>query len=585
MQQLPHVDERYADEAALDFEEPLPFHHYASPPASPTPSTPLHHRFVDHYDDEVKLWPPFSDPSLTSPSTGSLHTHSLVLSSTSPAIVAVPSPYESKQPPDVQWADEWMVEEERRRVVPVAAVVALPSGKRRRRVRPSCASACVPCRVAKTACDDCRPCTRCVAQRRGADCADRTEEDIQRARMNRGRRKQRDAAVSTPSTAPSSAATEALQNLRLHSSTICLAAAHNTGVSGYMLQHVQQLSALPAEQRRRALRAVHIGLAHMADHLDVGDFVTFLRGLRPTRPLPPEVAAVLPESASPSPAPPPSSSAPLPAALSVWSHPTQRPMYLDFSSTPSTCAADDASAAGEAPVATVRVHLLPAARANLIRWETQFDASVEGRSDPSGSTAAEHGGRQDDQADASTIDSISSRFVCLSVEDTACSSGQANAVAAAAPLRSHASWCATQRPFASEGSAAATAAFHECSCKDSVALPCALVVNAAWERLFGWSQEEVRRGVLRRGMRALSDCYRLDSLYAYHALIDSNAQHAHPQAGVDGSDFSTFAVMRNKWGADVSCMVHKKTAVSDGFTSTIKRFIVLTAGNAHVPAT
>ena len=96
-----------------------------------------------------------------------------------------------------------------------------------------------------------------------------------------------------------------------------------------------------------------------------------------------------------------------------------------------------------------------------------------------------------------------------------------------------------------------------------MALPCVMEVNAAWERMFGWSQEEVRRSVLRWGMRTPSEWYRLDSWLAYHVLLNTQVQD--PQ--YKGSDFRTFAIVKTKWGSELSCLVHKITAQKDGFTT------------------
>ena len=132
----------------------------------------------------------------------------------------------------------------------------------------------------------------------------------------------------------------ALHSTRASSSAVCLAAARSTGIRDFMLQHVGRLSAasgLQPLERRRAFRAVHVGLAHVADHLDLEDFTAFMRGPRPTEPSP-EVGSE-PHLHSPSTQSPESSSSlavaspSLPAALQLWSHPTTRPLFLEWSST------------------------------------------------------------------------------------------------------------------------------------------------------------------------------------------------------------------------------------------------------------
>ena len=351
-----------------------------------------------------------------------------------------------------------------------------------------------------------------------------------------------------------------------------------------IVEQVMQAKSLNAVQRKKAVRAIQLGLAHMADHLNVQHFNAFLEAsttatsdtsitlssTAPSVPLP------IPPSDSVSSAPtsthephPPLTPLPLPAILQPWSHPTKRPVFMEWSSTPFFCVTAE-EAPLDADVATVRIRFLPAAKQNLLRWESQQQQQQQQQQQ------REEEGRS--EADSSDISHINAKLGCLSMEDspTPASNAAPSSVADSHSCRqrSHASWCSLQGSLlslASDQSADDSTAV--CSCGDSVALPCVMAVNAAWERLFGWSQSEVRSELLRCGMRAESVWYRLDSWLAYHVLLGR-----HFQSNNAGSNFRTFSIVRTKWGTELSCIVHKQLVCGDdGFTASTVTFTPITA--------
>ena len=212
-------------------------------------------------------------------------------------------------------------------------------------------------------------------------------------------------------------------------------------------------------------------------------------------------------------------------------------------------------------LATLRIRFLPSSTANIVRWEEQqqpLPPSVKTANAAASSVASS----------SSSMSSLNHLLGCMTlkeeVDQPALQSG-----AEAAGTRSHATWCAVQRPSVTAESLSAL----NCTCSDSVPLPCQIVVNAAWERLFGWSQEEVRRKVLRCGLRAQSQWYRLDSWYSYHLLLGQSRKDAR-----GGTNFRTFAIIRRKSGQEISCVLHKKGVQKDGFTEGTLRYFPLQGG-------
>ena len=472
-----------------------------------------------------------------------------------------------------------------------ASGASAPSMSRKARV---CESACVPCRRAKTGCDGQRPCSRCVSRRRGGDCVDRSAEDIQRGRINRKRKpkvqplhsanppttpqpRQPPAALSaqSPPSAPSdasAAARQALSATRAYSSLVCLAAVQAAGQREPLVRLVEQLTGVDAQLRTKTLRSIQIGLAHLADQLDVADFSAFLEG-RPGPPLPPHIAAFLPLSNhhpqphSPSPSAPSPSSRPLPAILQRWLRPHTRPMHLDWSATPATrLTASSNEEDADANVAIVRIEFLPSARTNLNAWESRTEAN-------GGSNAWEETEVPKTTQCQPSSASLDELLRCLSL-DASPAEGEATSGGEDGPSvpRSHATWCSA-RWAPAEGGEVSVEPAGECSCHNSLALPCVMLVNEAWERLFGWSQAEVRREALRRGSRTQADWFRVDAWYAFHFLIASQARSRSPASGDGLLDLRSFVVCRTKSGTELSCMLHKSVAMVDGVSRASTSFV------------
>ena len=483
--------------------------------------------------------------------------------------------------------------------------------------RRQCKCACVPCRNAKTSCDESRPCIRCRTQRDPSLCVDRPDDEVERGRLKRRRKPTSTAQpIDVNQLPPRHHSTlhyellvpyhsvAALAPVRDHSpsqsSAVCLAAVQSTGMRNFFVSVVEQLvhanSGLTSVQRKKAVRAIQVGLAHLADHLTLDHFNTFLRGsstaptasstashtvTSPSASV--QVVSCAPSSTSElhslsdSPA-----SVPLPAILQAWSHPTTRPVFLEWSSTPSLCAASQEGS--DADIATVRVRFMPAAKTIVQRWESRQQHQPEHQSDAQSTTDTTASittaaatialFKQQVDSDDSAISHIESKFSCLSMDDNPASAlSNPSNVDTACVHRSHASWCTLQQPMLQTSDSSSTSPV--CTCKDSVALPCVMLVNAAWERLFGWSQSEVRSEALLSGMRTESTWYRPDSWFAYHVLLGRHFQSQHA-----ASDFRMFAIVKTKWGAELSCLIHKQLVCGqDGFTSSTLTFTPI-ANNA-----
>jgi len=83
-----------------------------------------------------------------------------------------------------------------------------------------------------------------------------------------------------------------------------------------------------------------------------------------------------------------------------------------------------------------------------------------------------------------------------------------------------------------------------------------MLVNHAWERLFGYSQAEVRQLLMARSYRALYDFIRQDTLPIVHRVT--------LEAMTNGlREYSFLYVIANKYGAEIPCISHVKIDKSD----------------------
>ena len=558
-----------------------------------------------------ELWPPVSPVTLPL-SFASFFPSSQATDITSRDVGSISSPFSSASEVDSPTATNASMREAegRAQVIPVDAVSGGVTASRRLPHRRLCKCACVPCRNAKTACDESRPCNRCRTQRDPSLCVDRPGEEVERGRLKRRRKPNTTTRPSAQQQQCQIAASRCQQlipfppittpahtrdNITSQASAACLAAAQSTSLRELMLGTVERLvrtKGLNAGQLQKAVRAVQLGLAHMADHLNVEHFNAFLQShITPTAsnlptttvtsPLlvPAEIVPSAPDSMSaPGPSPPSSVPLPLPTILQAWSHPITRPMFLEWSSTPLMCASTEEGANAE--TATVHICFLPGAKANMMRYE-QRNQLPQSTATPSTSTTPTAVNTLwlnqlvESEADGSDISQVNAKLSCLAMDDkTTSTASNSHTTDSPFPHRSHASWCSVHRlsllPSERSCEDASTSA---CTCKDSMLLPCTVLVNAAWERLFGYSQKEVRSDFLRCGMRAESVWFRLDSWLAYHILLGR-----HLRSNGAGSDFRTFAIVRTKWATELSCIVHKQLVCGDdGSTSSTLTFTPLTA--------
>jgi len=95
-----------------------------------------------------------------------------------------------------------------------------------------------------------------------------------------------------------------------------------------------------------------------------------------------------------------------------------------------------------------------------------------------------------------------------------------------------------------------------CSCPPMQAVSMGVHVNAEFERLFGYTQVDVRRLFVREGTRALHKFRRLDSVAESHMARVASVLEA-------ASDSTYLDVIVNKWGSEVHCLCHVHMAHDD----------------------
>lgn len=105
-----------------------------------------------------------------------------------------------------------------------------------------------------------------------------------------------------------------------------------------------------------------------------------------------------------------------------------------------------------------------------------------------------------------------------------------------------------------------------------------MIANAAFERLLGYSQKELRLQLLRRNGTIMQDWYVPESWWALHALL---ASHALTDKRY-GYRVRAFVVVRTRWGAELPCMM-EKTIVdeTDGYSYAVMTITPLAQLTAH----
>ncbi len=105
---------------------------------------------------------------------------------------------------------------------------------------------------------------------------------------------------------------------------------------------------------------------------------------------------------------------------------------------------------------------------------------------------------------------------------------------------------------------------HRCTCGSSIILPFKVTVNAAFERLFGLSQSEIREMVMADGLRALSPLIAYDSFIEMHNMKAANftaapekfaPQYRPPKESVQKYNGNALAV--NKFQMEIPCNFKK----------------------------
>ena len=415
-----------------------------------------------------------------------------------------------------------------------------------------CQSACVQCRRAKTRCDGQRPCARCATHGRAAECMDRPAEEIERGKQNRRRKPK---AINktqqqlppnitddtSPPLPPNRPTIDPLppspfdsQAQSLTSPAARLAFGQSAVLRQSIVDRVNRMCATRAADdpaRIRFLRAVHLLLVKKADCCSAKEFDMFITNRLPGTD-------------------PTAHVEPLPACLRMWERLETRPLYLDWTTSPTVCDADETP---DAPP-TMRIRTGPAAHRAFAQWEGRAEALSEHQQPPPPAVAPAGAG----QAQNGAVQPIEELFSCLSISDTV---GPA-APQAKAPSSRHAPWCPVQSGIVpaphSTASADDTPSSHPpvpppCVCFAATALPTSFSVNAAWERFYGYTQSELRLSALRRGTAIMTDWYATESWWALHSLLASHALIDRQT----GYRFRAFVVIRTRWGAEVPCLLEK----------------------------
>lgn len=152
----------------------------------------------------------------------------------------------------------------------------------------------------------------------------------------------------------------------------------------------------------------------------------------------------------------------------------------------------------------------------------------------------------------------------------------------------HAHWCPvfSGHPVSSSTDSSTADTFHPpaplpCVCFSSTALPSALISNAAFERLLGYSQLELRQQAMRRGSAIMQEWYSADSWWALFSLLASHALTDKRH----GYRVRAFVLVRTRWGAELPCMLEKViTEGVDGYSQsqlTLSPLAQLTADMQH----
>ena len=543
-----------AMDAPLEFESPLSL----LPPLSDTSSTP------DSLDTAELYWPydVAPDPNALHDFIFSADDERFSLSfdgdSDQPVLLGGVAPFDERS--TVESAEDGSGGE----YGPIARSV---KGK-----RVVCQSACIQCRKAKTRCDGQRPCARCATHGRADECVDRPMEEIERGKQNRKRKPRvaRNRAALGSSNDTTAGAPPASQQptdplppsppVSLFLPLDTVAARLAFGQSAILRQSIvdrinRMCASRPVDDpaRCRFIRAVHLLLVKIADSISATHFDLFINGRLPGS----EARGT---------------SASLPACLAVWSRAETRPLYLDWTVSPTVCDPDSSDA-----VPTVRIRTGPAAQRILERWEDMQRAT----------------GPQQQPTDADVQDAavqpIVEIFSCLGVADTTCSDAPPALVKDASSNPLHAPWCpvfsgvplSTSSATAALDDTSAPPAPLPCVCFAATALPTSMIVNAAWERLFGYSQKELRLAIMRRGCGVMSDWYVPDSWWALHALL---ASHALTDKRY-GYRVRAFVVVRTRWGTELPCMLEKRIVEEgDGYSQAISTITPLAQLTAQLDA-
>lgn len=438
------------------------------------------------------------------------------------------------------------------------ATLYAPIHRSLRAKRVVCQSACVHCRRAKTRCDGQRPCSRCTAHGRAGECQDRPADEIERGRQNRKRKPRAQSNKAgqqqhpnssddqqSPAAAPVAPARARVSLFDLECQSLTSPAARLAFGQSTILRHstVDRVNRLCATRpaadpaRRYFIRGVHLFFVKWADALSAAEFDLFVRGRLPgTDP----TAAV----------------APLPPCLRMWERVETRPLFLDWSPSPSVC---DADTVADAPP-TLRITTGPAAQRAVHRWESRV-AATSPQQEPS-----------EAQVQGAAAQPVEELFSCLGIADSPAHSaaGAEDARPRTSPL--HAPWCPVRTGIAvGEAAAPCSDPAHPpaplpCVCFHATALPISMSVNAAWEALYGWSQAEVREQLLQRGSSIQTEWFEPESWWSLHCLLASHAL-------IDkrnGYRFRAFVLIRTRHNTELPCMVDKRIVDSgDGSSQAV----------------
>jgi hypothetical protein len=113
-----------------------------------------------------------------------------------------------------------------------------------------------------------------------------------------------------------------------------------------------------------------------------------------------------------------------------------------------------------------------------------------------------------------------------------------------------------------------------CNCLNSVPIHFHVTINSAFERLFGWNQQEVRTRFISHGLLCIAELFRPDSWLAFNRLCGRQIASAFKTSS--SFDHQGFSIVRTRLSSEVSVMMQQTCRMGVGFLSNIYSFEPIT---------